>query len=169
MGISSNTFLGQDMDTYMTNYFGTNTWRTTAVTTQSGIDSMITDLEMMSRGISLNLNYFTEYEKTLTTSGIELTNTGQLYEIVKGWAYVENTNYSNVILAEFTRLLAKREPILQLRHWFGLTMEQCEVLWKTIVLYDKVNNLQEAYSQAVEARRVELIEFADIDLEGETI
>lgn len=159
---------GENVDDYMNGYFNTTDWASSA-TTQSGLDSMITDLEMMSRGISINLNYFTGMEKLLAASGIELTNTAKLQSIVMGWAYEENTNYSAVLLAEITRILVKREPVLQLRNWFGLDMENCEILWKTIVLYDKINNLPDAYGQAVAARRQELIELSDINLEGEPI
>jgi hypothetical protein len=168
MALSDLNLWGRDVNSYMTDYFGTEDWRSSA-TTQSGIDSMVVDLEMMSRGISLNLNYFTEMDRTLSASGIELTNTVELQALVTGWAYRENTNYAAVLLAEFTRLLVKREPVLQLRHWFELDMEQCEVLWKTIVLYDKINNLPDAYGQAVAARRQELIELSDINLEGDII
>lgn len=168
MALSDDSKYRDDLDAYMTEYFGTDDWYSSA-TTQSGLDSMIVDLEMMSRGISLNLNYITEIERNLTASGVELTDTKTLYQHVADWAIVENTNYSNVLLAEFTRILVKREPVLQLRSWFDLEMEQCEILWKTITIYAQVLDLQDAYNQAVEARRVETQGLDDINLEGEEI
>jgi hypothetical protein len=156
------------MDEYMTEYFGTTEWYS-SVTTQSGIDMMITDLEMMARGLSINLNYITEIERDLTASGVEITDTKSLFDEINYWAINQNTNYAAVLLAEFSRLLAKREPVLQLRNWFDIDMEQAEILWKTITIYHEITNLNDAYIRAVEARRIELEELSDINLEGEDI
>ena len=170
MSISDTALYRQDLNEYMKAYFGTEDWLSSA-TTQSGIDSMIVDLEMMARGLSTNLNYVTEIERDLTASGVlePATNTKYLSDFVQDWAMTENTTYAEVVRAEIIRLLVKREPVLQLRNWFGLDMEQCEVLWKTINIFAQNKNLQDSYGQATELRRIELQELTDINLEGEDI
>lgn len=174
MALSDTTLYRQNMETYFTNYFGTKAdtteWQT-AMATQSGLDSMIVDLEMMSRGISTHLNYLTATDRDFynTLSGVEVTNTKDLANYLMDWAMVENTNYAAVVEAEIMRILAKREPVLQLKAYFPeLSVEQCEILYLQHENYRLAPNLQDAHGQAVETRRLELETYDDINLEGET-
>jgi hypothetical protein len=123
----------------------------------SGIQMMIEDLGMLTKGLNYNLDV---EELFTTTSGLTYeeikalspsdTDTNELYRMMDYWNTEQNTTYSNYLFGKMTEVLIKHQPTLKLKLWFGLTDDNADILWNLLNIYrDQEQNMDSAYLNAV--------------------
>ena len=146
----------EPFETFMDSYYewkgfttnsGFQTWEP-FLTSTSGINMMITDLVMLSEGLSHNLNRTDPYT---VASGVAETDTNVLYSRLAEWNTTQNTIYSNYLYGKIMTTVVKEEPITKLKMWFTVNQTEAEIMWNLLNLYrDEQQNLDEAYERAVE-------------------
>jgi len=144
-GFNGYTYLDEDFRAYFYDYFG-STWETD-ILTSSGIDSVLTDLNMLTDGLALNLH---ESDFFTVASGIADTSTTTLYNVLDIWNSTQRTVYSNYLFGKIVNLIITSDPIFRLRKWFGIDAEKADVLWNLLNLYrNEQASLDNAYLEAL--------------------
>jgi len=145
----------EPFETYFKEYFSdltggdyvSSAWETHLVSA-SGIEMMITDLVMLSEGLAHNLNISDPYT---VASGVDETNTMDLYKALSDWNTGEDTLFSNYLYGKLMVGILKEEPTIKLKTWFGLDQENAEILWNLLNYYrDEEQNLDNALARAQE-------------------